>query len=471
MRAGNLRHAEGSERSDLAGGARAAPPVRGLAALVRDASPGCARLSNVRPLPPGRRIPALRRGRPTPPLHPMWSRPGAPAHVRSPFPAPPALRGRRRGLRALRSGGGREGQEERQGQGRARRGRAREAVHGLEEGHQGRREEERLPDAVAQARRALRRTGQGRLREAVPLRDQPVTRHRLQLRARRPAERGPPAPVGAAWRPRDAGAAQSLVPAQPGPADRPRARPVDSQLDPRQLQDRERARLVQGRAGGSRLARRVRCPRHGGAAEELIQQRVGALRQGSLRARQRQDLPRQHRDRGDAHLLAERPFQARPRGRARRPLHRHRHALLVLASPGRADAAALGRQPRRLLPRGLQGLRARRQGELLAPLRESLASREEGPRRRGERTGQADRVLHRQDRAREVPPVDQGGHREVADRVRGGGLQERHHRQGRAHRRSRLGCRGRALQHHPLDHLDAARLRRHRALACGPAHR
>jgi hypothetical protein len=51
---------------------------------------------------------------------------------------------------------------------------------------------------------------------------------------------------------------------------------------------------------------------------------------------------------------------------------------------GQPDAAALGGQSRGLLPRGGEGLLARREGELLAAHDRSLAAREEGPDRRAE---------------------------------------------------------------------------------------
>jgi hypothetical protein len=141
-----------------------------------------------------------------------------------------------------------------------------------------------------------------------------------------------------------------LVCAQ-GHAHRQGARPVHPAVRRAAVQDRERERLHKGRADRPGLDAAVRRHRSGRESEGCARERLGALRQGALAAREHEDVPGQLRVRGDAHLLPERPFAAEsesvPDNRYI-PLGR---ALLVHAPAREPDAAALGRQPRRLLPR------------------------------------------------------------------------------------------------------------------------
>src|SRR2546428_13060367 len=70
-------------------------------------------------------------------------------------------------------------------------------------------------------------------------------------------------------------------------------------------------------------------------------------------------------------------------------------ALLDPRAAGHADAPALRRRPGGLLRFRHEELLARHCRDVFRPLREPLAAREERPERRGERSGEADRLLSR----------------------------------------------------------------------------
>ena len=162
-----------------------------------------------------------------------------------------------------------------------------------------------------------------------------------------------------------------------------------------------------------------------------------------------QVVPREHRDQG-AHDL---PAERRRRRRRRRPGRPPRASagdpsqggVTVLLAPqhGQAarepDAPAAVRRPRRLLHRGVRGLRQRQEPPGRGrPVHHPLAAREERPQRRGLRAEEADRLLPRPRDPRQVAAVDQEGDRGLAARLREGRLQERDPRQGRAHVRRRI---------------------------------
>ncbi len=107
------------------------------------------------------------------------------------------------------------------------------------------------------------------------------------------------------------------------------------------------------------------------------------------------------------------------------------------APAGEADDAPPVRRARRLLHHQHDGLFAQRVQGGTHPLHRALAPGEEGPQRGHLRAREADRLLHRCRDAQEVGALAQEGHRRLERGVRCRRLQERHHRQGSSHRRSR----------------------------------
>ena len=116
-------------------------------------------------------------------------------------------------------------------------------------------------------------------------------------------------------------------------------------------------------------------------------------------------VPDEHRSERAAHL--------RQRLGARRQPHAGdpdvRDALLDGAAARPADGAAAVRQPRRVFLRHPARLRHRRAARRVTLLHHALAARAEGPQCRGERSDQADRVLHRSGHAAPVGPLAHQG--------------------------------------------------------------
>ncbi len=199
-------------------------------------------------------------------------------------------------------------------------------------------------------------------------------------------------------------------------------------------------------------------------------------------------VPREHRDRGDAHLQQSARHRggrrarrtARARRRPRRDAAPDRHAqradaLQHGAAPGKTHAAAAVRRTRRLLLGAQSRLRPRRAPFAAAPLHHAVAAGEEGSERGALRAGQADRLLDRSGDPEQVGAVHEEGRRELAAGVRGRRVQERDHRQGSADARagSRLEPGGRALLGDPVAAVhDRERVRSaHQRPALGRDHR
>jgi hypothetical protein len=133
------------------------------------------------------------------------------------------------------------------------------------------------------------------------------------------------------------------------------------------------------------------------------------LREGPLHVGAGQGLSRQRRTRGGRHLWLERFAGHRHGARFTR---RDDHGAL-LAQPAAAEQlpAAAGRQPRRLLRDGAQGLLAAGRRGPVRPLHQPLEPREGRCLVAGFAAEEADRVLDREDGALQVSAGHPGGHR------------------------------------------------------------
>ncbi len=289
-----------------------------------------------------------------------------------------------------------------QGQGRPRPGaRGGEEVPRLQRGDEGRREDRRPVHAPQEGRAPLRRDQAPPVQPAPAGADQHRARHgdgRRAAELRRPVgprlqacrRQGPPHPPQ-----RPLQGAGRLGGGEGGPAELPRlgaAGPADRQHQPREQQrrgDRLRGHLLH------RL-RRARVIRQPGPQPDELAQGQGVSEQP--RARGRGDLHRR-----PLFLLLLRRSRRRPPGQD------DDHPL----QPGqgaRRLQTPVRRRPRRPLPRRGQGLRQGRPRHLLHPPGQPMAAREGRPQGQALAAQEADRVVHRGDRPREVPPGRRGGH-------------------------------------------------------------